>query len=781
MKAFRHIAYYGVIGTLCWLCGLSAFGQAEKDAALDQKVEDLLAQMSLEEKAGQMTNISIIALAKGEFWMKRDTVELDPDKIKELLIEHHIGSVQNLGNYPFDPVEWRKLIGIIQEVATEQTRLGIPIIYGIDAVHGANYSAGSTLFPHQLGMAATWNPELVERGAAITSYEMMACGIPWNYAPVLDVCKQPLWGRIFETYGEDTYLTSTLGEAFVRGAQGQNLSDHQSTAVCLKHFWGYGQPHNGKDRAPVYLPERLLRQYHLPPFEAAIKAGAASVMINSGNVNGMPCHADPYLITDILKGELGFDGFTISDWEDVRNLHDVHQVAVDEKDAVRIAVNAGLDMCMDPYGADFAKYLVEHVRDGAVQEARVDDAVRRILKLKFKLGLFEQPLTDAGLYHSDSSIDGKYGGSEHTEAAFEAALESMTLLKNEAQTLPLDKGKKVLVTGVAAHSLTTLNGAWSRTWGGEDTSFNDPGKATILEAVRGKLGSENVKYAQGSSYDSLVDVEAALRAAADVDAIILCMGEQPATEKPSDIENLEMPRAQLELAKALDATGKPIILVLVQARARIISEIEPLCSAVLMAYLPGNEGGRAIAEVLFGDHNPSGKLPITYPRHSGSLFAYDHTRADARDGEFGFEGFNPQYEFGHGLSYTNFEYDALELSSDTLHADDHLEVSVLVRNTGEIKGKEVVQLYSADMVASLVPAVKQLRRYQKVELGPGESARLRFELRPSDLAFVQLDNSTITEEGDFELMVGGLARTFFYRKENKSNTLQSKNTKKARR
>lgn len=772
MSLLKSIAPFAAYGLLAVMMPCLAPGQS---AVLDQKVEALLAKMTLEEKAGQMNNISLMALAKGDFWMKRDTVELDTSKVRRLLVEHHVGSVQNLGTYPFAPDEWRKLIGIVQDAAKNETRLGIPILYGIDAAHGANYSAGSTLFPHQLGMAATWNPDLVAKGAAITSYEMKACGIPWNYAPVLDVSKQALWGRIFETYGEDTYLATAMGDAYVRGAQGKNIADDHSAAVCLKHFWGYGMPANGKDRSPTYLPERMLRQAHLPPFASAIEQGALSVMINSGSVNGVPSHADHHLITGILKGELGFEGFTISDWEDVRGLHSVHQVAMDEKDAVRIAVNAGLDMCMDPYDATFAIYLVEHVRSGNVKMERVDDAVRRILRVKFKLGLFEQNM-------SDSSLFSKYGGAEHAQAALESALESMTLLKNDNKVLPLQKGKKVLVSGVAAHSLTAINGAWSRTWSGQDSSFNDVGKQTILDAIRLENGKENVVYAQGSTYDSITNLDAAVRAARDVDYIVLCLGEQPATEKPSDIDDLNMPEAQRNLAKALAATGKPLILVLVEARPRIISDIEPLAQGILMAYLPGNEGGRAIAQTLFGVHNPSGKLPLTYPRHHASLWAYDHTRADARDAEFGFEGFKPQYEFGHGMSYTDFVYSDLQLNTDTLNGSDKLGVTVKVTNTGSRSGKEVVQVYSSDLVASLVPAVKQLRHFEKIELEAGASKTVRFSLSANDLAFVNLENEWVTEPGAFALHVGGMQKEFIYRKASPDTTLleinQLRNRKK---
>ncbi len=724
---------------------------------LDEKVEALLKQMTLEEKAGQMCNVSLMALAKGDFWARRDTVELDTAKLNDLLLKHHVGSIQNLGTYPFSPEEWRKNIAQIQEVAMKQSRLGIPILYGIDAVHGANYTAGSTLFPQQLALAATWNPELAETTGAITSYEIKASGIPWNYAPVLDVSKQPLWGRIFETFGEDTYLATMMGDAMIKGAQGDSIAAYDKAAVCLKHFLGYGQPANGKDRSPTYLPERLLRQYYLPPFESAIKNGALTVMLNSGSVNGIPSHADHHLITDILKGELGFEGFTISDWEDVINLVKTHQVAKDEKEAVRISVNAGLDMCMEPYDASFSTYLVELVQEGAVAPSRVDDAVRRILKVKMKLGLFKQPLTDPILYD-------QFGSEAFAQKSFEAARECLTLLKNNNDFLPLSKHKKVLVTGVGAHSFNYLNGAWSRTWGGHDTDFNDEEKKTILEATQDKISNTKVSYVEGTAYEEAINISKAVQEARNADYLIVCLGEKPATEKPSDIEDLTMPKVQLDLVKALAKTGKPIALVLLGSRPRIINEIEPLVESILMAYLPGSEGGRAIVEVLFGDFNPCGKLPITYPRHTGSIWAYDHTKADKRDAGFGFEAFNPQYEFGYGLSYTSFKYDKLRIEKDTFLEDEDIRVSVEISNTGDRAGKEVVQLYSADLVASVVPAVKQLRRFQKIELAPGETKNINFTLTERDLAFVNQAQQWVTEAGDFNLMVDTLTVNFYLKK-----------------
>ncbi|MFN2429043.1 MAG: glycoside hydrolase family 3 N-terminal domain-containing protein [Cryomorphaceae bacterium] len=728
----------------------------EKNAPGEAKgnpVDSLLKMMTLEEKAGQMTNVSLMTLAEGDFWMKRDTVILSPEKMKVILADNFVGSVQNLGTYPFSPKEWRQNIGLVQDYARENTRLQIPVIYGIDAVHGANYTAGSTLFPHQLGLAATWNTKLSREMGRITAYEMKASGIPWNYGPVLDVSTQPLWGRIFETFGEDTYITSQMGNAMIEGMQGDSISDKYSAAVCLKHFLGYGSPHNGKDRSPAYIPERRLREIYMPPFQEAINNGAKTVMLNSGSLNGVPSHSDKWLITEILKGEMGFTGFTISDWEDVTNLHKVHQVVKTEKEAVKLAVNSGLDMCMAPYDAGFAQLLVELVNEGEVKESRVDDAVRRILQVKFDLGLFDEVLTDPQDYP-------KFGSEAFADASLKAAEESITLLKNTGNILPLAKDQRVFVTGVAGNSLNYLNGAWSRTWSGEVGDYNDPNKKTIHEAVM-SLAETTMTFVQGTDYTEDVNIEKAVAAAKTADVVVVCLGEKPATEKPSDIEDLEMPKAQLNLVKKLAATGKPVILVLVEARPRVISEVEPLADATLMAYLPGNEGGRAIANILFGDVNPSGKLPLTYPRHTGSIWTYNHTRADKRDAGFGFDAFNPQYEFGHGLSYTSFAYSDFELSADTSDLSAPISLKVTVQNTGNRTGKEVVQLYSSDLVASVVPAVRSLKRFKKIELEPGEAKDVAFELNASDFAFVNTENEWVAEAGDFTFSIDTLEANFY--------------------
>jgi beta-glucosidase len=719
--------------------------------------DSLLELMTLEEKVGQMTNLSLMALAEGEFWDRRDTVILDTAKLRKYLAVHHVGSIQNLGTYPFSTEEWRQNIGIIQDYVKANTRLGIPVLYGIDAVHGANYTAGSTLFPHQIGLAATFDRDLVKEVAKTTAYEVRASGIPWNYAPVVDVTKEPLWGRMFETFGEDTYLNTELGLAMVEGSSNDFDRGPRSTISCLKHFLAYGAPHNGKDRAPVYLPERILRQDYLPPFRAAIEAGALTVMAGSHAVNGIPCHSSSFLLTDLLKKELGFKGFVISDWNDIDNLVGTHQVASDEKEAIKLAVNAGIDMCMEPYDASFAELLIELVEEGEVSTSRIDDAVRRILYVKHVAGLFEEDTTDYPDFASET----------FTEVNYRAAVESMTLLKNEGGSLPIKEGTKLLVTGPAANSINYLNGAWSRTWLGRDTSFNDPGKLTVVDALRNIYGRDQVVHSPGTGYDENINTAETMALARTCDHLVVCLGEIPATEKPSDIDDLNLPSAQINLVKALSETGKPITLVLVEGRPRIIREIEPLTDAILLAYLPGNEGGRAVAGVLSGSETPSGKLPMTYPKYAGSVWSYDHTMADRRDKGFGFEAFDPQYEFGHGLSYTTFAYADLSLKQDTFSIDESIGITVDVKNTGTLPGKETVLLFVSDLTASVVPKVKVLRGFEKVLLEPGEKGSIAFSLNPEDLGFVDQRNERVVEPGWFKVEVGGLEQKFYLKKANK--------------
>ncbi|MDR4988316.1 MAG: glycoside hydrolase family 3 N-terminal domain-containing protein [Bacteroidales bacterium] len=758
--------YLHILPIVGWLFLVGGCRPSGKDMSADiyfQRADSLLQLLTLEEKAGQMTNVGLTALTEGPFWNNFDTLVLDTAKLRYFLLEHHIGSIQNKGIYPPSREEWHRIIKTIQDYIAEHSRHNIPVIYGMDAVHGANYTAGSTLFPHQIGLAASWNPELARITGEVTAYEMRASSQPWNYAPVLDVSMQPLWGRIFETFGEDTYINSVMGRAFVEGQQGASISDSTRVAVCIKHFVGYGTPFSGKDRSPAYIPEHYLRQYYIEPFRHAINAGALTAMLNSGSVNGIPGHADKYFITDILKGELGLKGFVLSDWQDVDRLVTMHHVAKDSREAVKIAVMAGLDMSMTPYDADFAKHVVDLVNAGEIPMSRVDDAVRRILYVKFKLGLFEAP------YHDPAGYD-KFGSDEFAELSYQAALESITLLKNQDNLLPLNYGTNILVSGPTAHALTALNGPWSRTWAGDDPAYDDPGKKTLLEALQDEFGKQHVSYTPGTGYEGEVESEARLlRLAGEADVILLALGERPATEKPSDINELDLPPNQVELVKRLHKSGKPIILVFLQGRPRVIRVIEPLADAILMAYWPGHEGGRALASLLSGRVNPSSKLPYTWPRYSGSLYTYQHKGSDRLGKTFDMDGFNPQWEFGHGLSYTHFQYGNLKLSEDTIHTGEALHLSVRLKNTGNYPGKEVVQLYLRDLVASITPDNRKLIAFEKVYLEPGQVKTVDFTITHEDLMFVNLNNEWIAEEGDFEILIGGkpanlITERFFLKK-----------------
>jgi beta-glucosidase len=746
------------------LIGCNQRGASDPDAVYFAKADSLLKLLTLEEKAGQMTNIGLTALTQGEFWTQADTLLLDTAKIRSLLITHGVGSVQNKGVYPPTKEEWHRLVKSIQDFVQTHSHHHIPVLIGIDGVHGATYTAGSTIFPHQIALAATWNPEFARITGEVTAYELRASSILMNYAPVLDVSMQPLWGRIFETFGEDTYINRVMGAAYVQGSQGRSISDSTSVAVCLKHFIGYGTPVSGKDRSPALIPEHYLRQYYLKPFRDAIDKGALTVMLNSGAVNGVPGHIDKYLITDVLKGELGLKGFVITDWGDIARLVENHFVAKDMREATKLAVLAGADMCMVPYDASFAMDVVDLVQSGEIPMSRIDDAVRRILFVKFKLGLFEKS------YHNPTSFP-KFASDSFANFSRMAALEAITLLKNEGKVLPLkpNDGIKVLVTGPTANSLTSLNGPWSRTFKGDDPKYDDKGKKTFLQAMQAKFGDGNVQYELGTDFTGdIIDKSSILAKASKSDVVFVCLGEKPTTEKFSDIHSLDLSANQQELVKHLHKAGKPIVLVMLQGRPRVVREIEPLADAILMAYWPGHEGGEALAQLISGDENPSGKLPYTYPRYTNTIQTYQHKGSDKLDDNFGMNGFNPQWEFGYGLSYTTFVYSNFTLTADTINTNQSVQGEVTVTNTGEYAGKEVVQLYIRDVVASITPDDRKLISFEKVNLNPGQSAKVSFTVSFNDLKFVGQNNKWIAEEGDFELLIGGnpgdmVKKSFYYK------------------
>ena len=727
----------------------------------NQKVRQLLSQMTLEEKVGQMTQITIGSLSnKNVERGYNDPIFLDSAKLKQFIVGHKIGSVLNTGAFAHTREQWHFLIGQLQEMATQETRLGIPLIYGIDAIHGTNYTQGSTLYPQQIGLAATWNTSLVKQLAEMTAYETAASGIPWTFSPVLDLGIDPRWPRMWEGFGEDPFLVSQMGVAMQSGFQGDSISHPNRVAACLKHYIGYGAPRSGKDRTPAWIPERMMREYFVPPFAAAIKAGAKSIMVNSGEVNGLPIHANYDVLTTLLRDELGFKGLLVTDWYDIYNLVERHHIAKDKKEATKLAINAGIDMAMVPYDDEFTISLIELVEKGEVPMSRIDEAVGRILSLKMESGLFEKPITEPTEYPD-------FGSKKHSLLAKEAAQESIILLKNEDSILPLSKDTKVLVCGPNANSMRTLNGGWSYNWQGNVADHFAQEKNTILEAIVGKIGADNVLFEEGVRYpargqywkDEMLDLAAISDAARSADVILACIGENSYTEKQGDLNSLMLSDNQKILVQTLQKTGKPIILILNEGRPRIVREEADQAKAVVNVLLPGNEGGNALADILFGDANPSGKLPFTYPAHVNDLvpyfYKYSETAPHADGSQYNDPFIKPQWPFGHGLSYTSFEYSSMTLNDSVYTAKDTIRVFVNILNTGDRSGKEVVQLYSSDLVASVTPSVRRLRAFRKLELGAGQSTIVTFLLPVSDLAFVNSQQDWIVESGQFELEIGG--------------------------
>ncbi|MFI5137616.1 MAG: glycoside hydrolase family 3 N-terminal domain-containing protein [Sphingobacteriales bacterium] len=735
-----------IIANVLLLNVLILAAQSKKpEWALDKKVDALIAKMTLEEKVGQMTEVTSDVVST----TTNGVHQIDADKIKEAILKYHVGSILNVSGHAYDRKHWYEVISAIQAEAAKD-RLKIPVIYGIDAIHGVTYTTGSTLFPQEIAMAATFNREVAHKAGEITAYETRASYIPWNYSPVLDLGKSPLWPRIYETFGEDPYLIKTMGASIIKGYQGNDAGDKFHVAACMKHYLGYGAPLSGK----AWIPDRYMREYFLPPFAEAVKAGAKTLMINSGEINGVPIHGSHYMLTDVLRGELHFEGIAVSDWRDIEYLHDRHHIAATQKDAVRIAVNAGVDMSMVPYEYSFYTYLIELVHEGKVSMARINEAVHRILKVKYELGLFERPVGNPDDYP-------KFGSGEFRQVSLNAATEAITLLKNTNNILPLKKGMKVFVTGPTANTMRSLDGGWSYTWQGEHADEYAANKNTILKAIQQKIGKDNVSYEPGASFDSLQNVSAAVNAAAKADVIVLCLGELSYTENVGNIDDLNLPAAQTQLANELAKTGKPVILVLAEGRPRIVTEAESHSTATVMTYFSGNEGGDALANLLFGDANPSGRLPVTYPRYANSLNNYYRKNLENGNSDDS-HSYNPLYEFGTGLSYTTFSYSNLHLSQPELKENGTLTVTVDVKNTGQREGKESVLLYTSQQYASIAPDTKRLRAYDKIDLQPGETKTVTFKISPKDLAFVNDISKTVTEAGEFKIQIGDQVVSFNY-------------------
>lgn len=761
----NKIHYFTALFFLQFFVISSVFSQV--DEQLEARIQQAISQMSLKEKVGQTCQITLDALLKTDASGKvLEPAQLDEVKLQEALVDFQIGSILNVSSHTLQLKEWQTILGQIHQFYKSK-KVKTPILYGADAIHGMNYTVGATLFPQEIGLAATWNPALAEQFGKITAYELRASGIPWNFSPVMDLGRQPLWSRFFETMGEDPYLSSSLGKRIIAGYQGSNLNSPYSTVSCLKHFVGYSFPLTGRDRTPAWIPEKYMQELFLPPFEATVKAGALSVMVNSGEVNGIPGHINYHLLTEVLKGEWDFQGFAVSDWEDILMLESVHRTASNHKEAIIQALNAGLDMSMVPLSPQYKEYcrlLLDAMNEKRISENRLNDAVARILRVKMKLGLYEKQVFEAKNYPLFGSI-------QHKNAAKEAALESITLLKNNS-ILPLKKGTAVLVAGPTSDNLIYLNGAWTHTWQGMDSSYNTKGCKTIAQAIQA-LNGPATKFAKGAQLSlkegweqcELVESTDYKNKLAQCDVVVLCLGELPATEKPGDIRSLDLPAAQLALAEAAFAAKKPVVLVLLEGRPRIIRSIVDQSAAIVQAYLPGDYGAEAIADILFGACNPSGKLPYAYPKYNGVIEHYDLKRSEARSGKTNqFDAYDPEWDFGFGLSYTTFAYSNLKISKNELKQNDSIQVSVSVTNIGKMDGKEVVQLYLTDDIASSTTFGKRLKGFEKIALKAGETKTVNFVISEKDLMFANFTNKMVTESGSFTIKINELTTNFNYSK-----------------
>lgn len=721
-------------------------GPPKNHYLIDKEVDALLSRMTLSEKVGQMTQLTVqaVSYANGP---KR--LHLDTKKLREAIVKYHVGSILNVYDSSLTVPAWDREITEIENIATRDTKLKIPILYGIDAIHGATYTRGATLFPQPLNMAATFDTTLLRKEGAITALEVRACGIPWIFYPLMGLGRQPLWPRIYETFGEDPFLASRMGVSYIEGAQGNNIGAPDKVATCLKHYVGYGMPLDGKDRTQAWIPWRMMEQYYLPPFKAGVDAGAPTLMVNSSEVNGIPGHANYRLLTRVLRKRWKFKGFVVSDWNDIERLYTRYGVASSPAQAVEIAVMAGVDMSMVPMDYSFCNLLIKLVKDGKVPMWRINQAVGRILRVKFKLGLFKDP-------YPDKTLVKRFASASSEKANLEAAEESITLVKNEGHFLPLSRMSKVLVIGPTADRLSTMNGGWTITWQGNDESLYPKDKLNPLQAIEAKIGKNNVTYVKGCTYDSLVDVNAAVKAAKKSDAVILCLGEHTYAETPGDINDLALPPAQIELAEKLIATGKPVVLVMFEGRPRVINRIVGGSRAILVAFLPGMEGGRALANILFGDADPSARLPVTYPRYVNALYHYDHDEAAVSGGNT----FNPQWNFGYGLSYTTFKYSDLKLSKKKIGEHSNEIVKVKVTNSGDRAGKDAVLLYLGERYRQVTHPMKQLEGFTKIMLLPGQTKEVKFTIMPRQLSFVGLNDKWIIQPGVFKVTVGNLSQKF---------------------
>ena len=728
----------------------------KSDAKVEAQVEQTLQKLTLEEKVGQMMELVTDLFGGND---KNGVFYIDEKKTDSILSRYKVGSILNAPNTCAPTAkQWEKYLQQIQKISMK--RIGIPCVFGLDQNHGSTYTQGGTLFPQNINVAATFNREVARRSAEATAYETRAVSVPWTYSPTIDLGRDARWPRIWENFGEDCYLSAEMGKAMVLGFQGEdpNHIDQYHIATSMKHFMGYGVPWTGKDRTPAYISPADLREKHFAPFLAGIQAGALTVMVNSASVNGMPMHANKDILTGWLKEETGWDGVLITDWADINSLYTREMVAKDKKDALRIAINAGIDMIMEPYSCDACDYLIQLVKEGKIPMSRIDDACRRVLRMKYRLGLFEHPTQKLKNYP-------KFGGEEFAQIALDGATESMVLLKNEDRILPLQQGKKILLTGPNANQMRCLDGGWSYTWQGHRADEFAGKYNTIYEAFCQEYGKENIILNQGVTYnekgkyweENEPNIEAAVATAKDADVIVACIGENSYTETPGNLTDLWLSENQRNLVKALAKTGKPIILVLNEGRPRLIADIEPLAKAVIDIFLPGNYGGDALAQLVAGKQNFSGKMPYTYPKEINSLANYDFKKSEevgTMEGAYDYNAkITQQWGFGQGLSYTSYQYSNLKVAQSQFRHGDVIRVSVDVKNTGKVAGKESILLFSSDLIASMVPDGRRLRAFDKVELQPGETKTVSFDLKADDLAFVGYDGKWVLEEGDFKLMI----------------------------
>ena len=728
----------------------------KSDPKIEAQVEQTLKKLTLEEKIGQMMELVTDLFGAND---KNGVFYIDEHKTDSILSRYKIGSILNAPNTCAPTAkQWEKYIAQIQKISMK--RIGIPCVFGLDQNHGSTYTQGGTLFPQNINVAASFNREIARRSAEATAYETRAVSVPWTYSPTVDLGRDARWPRIWENFGEDCYLSSEMGKAMVYGFQGEdpNNIDQYHIATSMKHFMGYGVPWTGKDRTPAYISPADLREKHFAPFLAGLQAGALTVMVNSASVNGMPMHANKDILTGWLKEETGWDGVLITDWADINNLYTREMVAKDKKDALRIAINAGIDMIMEPYSCDACGYLIELVKEGKIPMSRIDDACRRVLRMKYRLDLFKNPTQKLKNYP-------KFGGEEFAKLALEGATESMVLLKNEGNILPLQHGKKILLTGPNAYQMRCLDGGWSYTWQGHRADEFAGKYNTIYEAFCNEYGKENVILNQGVTYnekgkyweENEPQIQGAVDAAKNVDVIVACIGENSYTETPGNLTDLWLSENQRNLVKELAKTGKPVVLVLNEGRPRLIADIEPLAQGIIDILIPGNMGGDALANLVSGKSNFSGKMPYTYPKEINSLANYDFKKSEevgTMEGAYDYNAkITQQWGFGYGLSYTSYKYSNLKVSQSDFRHGDIIKVSVDVKNTGKVAGKESVLLFSSDLIASMVPDGRRLRAFDKVELQPGETKTMTFELKADDLAFVDWNGKWRLEEGDFKLMI----------------------------